>query len=245
MDEGEAEVKSEVETVNSEPRRTRGSRRAQLTCRPHMTRRASLIVVALVIAALVGVAAMSIPGSPIKKDVTLGLDLQGGLEVTLQAVPPKDRKLTGDGPRPLRLDHARPRRPARRRRARDPQAGQRPDHDPAPGRQGSRHGGEDHRQDGPARVLRPRGEPGAALDQHGHEDACRDRLRLQAPGRAAGARQERRVRPVLALQRQEEARRRPGHDEGGRAAQVQRQGAGGLQAPRGAARHRRRLVRPG
>ena len=132
-----------------------------------MSRRASLIVVALVIAALVGVAAMSIPGSPLKKDVTLGLDLQGGLEVTLQAVPPTDRKLTGSGPRPLRLDHARPRRPARRRRARDPQAGRRPDHDPAPGRQGSRHGGEDHRQDGPARVLRPRGEPGAALDQRG------------------------------------------------------------------------------
>ena len=59
-----------------------------------MTRRAALIVVALVIAALVGVAAMTIPSSPLKKSVTLGLDLQGGLEVTLQAVPPKDRKLT-------------------------------------------------------------------------------------------------------------------------------------------------------
>ncbi len=61
-----------------------------------MTRRAALIVVALVIAALVGVAAMTIPSSPLKQDVTLGLDLQGGLEVTLQAVPPKDRKLTGE-----------------------------------------------------------------------------------------------------------------------------------------------------
>ena len=61
-----------------------------------MTRRAALIVVAFVIAALVGVAAMAIPSSPLKKDVTLGLDLQGGLEVTLQAVPPKDRELTKD-----------------------------------------------------------------------------------------------------------------------------------------------------
>ena len=61
-----------------------------------MTRRAALIVVALVIAALVGVAAMAIPSSPLKQDVTRGLDLQGGLEVTLQAVRPKDRKLTGE-----------------------------------------------------------------------------------------------------------------------------------------------------
>jgi len=61
-----------------------------------MTRRAALTVVVLVIAALLGVAAMAIPSSPLKQDVTLGLDLQGGLEVTLQAVPPKDRKLTGE-----------------------------------------------------------------------------------------------------------------------------------------------------
>ena len=61
-----------------------------------MTRRAALIVVALVIAALVGVAAMAIPSSPLKQDVTLGLDLQGGLEVTLKAVPPKDRELTSE-----------------------------------------------------------------------------------------------------------------------------------------------------
>src|SRR5262245_13721992 len=34
------------------------------------------------------------PGSPVHKSPTLGLDLQGGLEVTLQAVPPPDRELT-------------------------------------------------------------------------------------------------------------------------------------------------------
>jgi SecD/SecF fusion protein len=59
-----------------------------------MTRRAALAVIGLVIAALVGVALMGIPSSPLHKETTLGLDLQGGLEVTLQAVPPKNRKLT-------------------------------------------------------------------------------------------------------------------------------------------------------
>ncbi|MFN8222361.1 MAG: protein translocase subunit SecD [Gaiellales bacterium] len=59
-----------------------------------MTRRAATIVVALVFAALVGVGLIAIPGSPLEQKPTLGLDLQGGLEVTLQAVPPRDRKLT-------------------------------------------------------------------------------------------------------------------------------------------------------
>ncbi|HEY7344315.1 MAG TPA: protein translocase subunit SecD [Gaiella sp.] len=59
-----------------------------------MTRRAAVFVVALVAAALVGVALLAIPGSPLEQRPTLGLDLQGGLEVTLQAVPPRDRKLT-------------------------------------------------------------------------------------------------------------------------------------------------------
>jgi SecD/SecF fusion protein len=59
-----------------------------------MTRRAAVFVVGLVAAALVGVALLAVPGSPLERRPTLGLDLQGGLEVTLQAVPPKDRKLT-------------------------------------------------------------------------------------------------------------------------------------------------------
>ena len=59
-----------------------------------MTRRAATIVVALVIAGLVGVALLAVPASPFHQTPTLGLDLQGGLEVTLQAVPPRDRKLT-------------------------------------------------------------------------------------------------------------------------------------------------------
>jgi SecD/SecF fusion protein len=59
-----------------------------------VTRRSALLVVGLVVAALVAVAAMAVPGSPIRDEPTLGLDLQGGLENTLQAVPPKGRKLT-------------------------------------------------------------------------------------------------------------------------------------------------------
>ena len=59
-----------------------------------MTRRAAFSVVGLVVAALVGVALLAVPGSPLQQKPTLGLDLQGGLEVTLQAVPPRDRKLT-------------------------------------------------------------------------------------------------------------------------------------------------------
>ena len=59
-----------------------------------MTRRAALIVVALVAAALVGVALLAIPSSPLHQKPTLGLDLQGGLEVVLKAEPPKGHKLT-------------------------------------------------------------------------------------------------------------------------------------------------------
>src|ERR671938_1019784 len=54
-------------------------------------RRPHLILLALILAALAGVAALGTPGSPAHKKVTLGLDLQGGLEVVLKAVPPKNR----------------------------------------------------------------------------------------------------------------------------------------------------------
>ena len=61
-----------------------------------MNRRSSFFVVGLLVAALVGVALMAIPASPLHQKATLGLDLQGGLEVTLKAVPPVDRELTKD-----------------------------------------------------------------------------------------------------------------------------------------------------
>ena len=59
-----------------------------------MNRRSSILVVALLAAALVGVALLAVPASPVHQKPTLGLDLQGGLEVTLQAVPPPNRDLT-------------------------------------------------------------------------------------------------------------------------------------------------------
>jgi SecD/SecF fusion protein len=59
-----------------------------------LNRRTSILVVGLLVAALVGVALLAFPGSPLRQEPTLGLDLQGGLEVTLQAVPPPNRDLT-------------------------------------------------------------------------------------------------------------------------------------------------------
>src|SRR3954449_4981709 len=51
-------------------------------------RRSPLFLVGLILAALAGVALLAIPRSPAHKKVTLGLALQGGLEVVLKAVPP-------------------------------------------------------------------------------------------------------------------------------------------------------------
>ena len=57
-------------------------------------RRNHLILLGCILAALAGVALLAIPGSPAHRKATLGLDLQGGLEVVLKAVPPKGHKLT-------------------------------------------------------------------------------------------------------------------------------------------------------
>jgi SecD/SecF fusion protein len=46
--------------------------------------------------ALIGAVLLAVPGSPIHQKPTLGLDLQGGLEVVLKAVPPKGHTLTPD-----------------------------------------------------------------------------------------------------------------------------------------------------
>ena len=59
-----------------------------------MNRRSALVVLAAVVAGIVGVVLMGVPSSPLHKKTTLGLDLQGGLEVTLKAVPPKGKTLT-------------------------------------------------------------------------------------------------------------------------------------------------------
>ena len=52
-------------------------------------RRSHLVLMGLILAALVGVALLAIPSSPISRKVTLGLDLQGGLEVVKKSVPEK------------------------------------------------------------------------------------------------------------------------------------------------------------
>jgi SecD/SecF fusion protein len=60
-------------------------------------RRKHLVLIALILAALGGVALLAIPGSPAHRKATLGLDLQGGLEVVLKAVPPKGQHVTPSG----------------------------------------------------------------------------------------------------------------------------------------------------
>jgi SecD/SecF fusion protein len=59
-------------------------------------RRRHLTLLAFIVAALAAVALLAIPGSPVHKKPTLGLDLQGGLEVVLKANPPKGHTLTTD-----------------------------------------------------------------------------------------------------------------------------------------------------
>src|ERR1700681_2408780 len=44
--------------------------------------------------AVAGSLLLAVPGSPLYKKPVLGLDLQGGLEVVLKAVPGKNHKLT-------------------------------------------------------------------------------------------------------------------------------------------------------
>ena len=59
-----------------------------------MNRRPHLILVGLIIVGLIGVGLLAVPGSPLHQKPNLGLDLQGGLEVTLQAVPEQGQELT-------------------------------------------------------------------------------------------------------------------------------------------------------
>ena len=54
-------------------------------------RRRYLTLVLALVVALIGVALLAVPGSPVERKPTLGLDLQGGLEVILKAQPPRDQ----------------------------------------------------------------------------------------------------------------------------------------------------------
>jgi SecD/SecF fusion protein len=60
-------------------------------------RRKHLVLVGVILTAMVGSLLLAIPGSPIYQKPTLGLDLQGGLEVILQAVPDKGQQVTQEG----------------------------------------------------------------------------------------------------------------------------------------------------
>ncbi len=60
-------------------------------------RRSHLLLLGLIIAALIGAALLAVPGSPIHKKPVLGLDLQGGTEVVLKAVPPRGEQVTSEG----------------------------------------------------------------------------------------------------------------------------------------------------
>ena len=59
------------------------------------TRRSNLLFIGLILVAIVGSALLAIPGSPLYQKPKLGLDLQGGLEIVLEAQPPPGRDLTG------------------------------------------------------------------------------------------------------------------------------------------------------
>jgi SecD/SecF fusion protein len=58
------------------------------------TRRTNLALLAITLAGLLGILALALPGSPLYQSPKLGLDLQGGLEIVLRAVPPKDHTIT-------------------------------------------------------------------------------------------------------------------------------------------------------
>ncbi|HEX2495269.1 MAG TPA: protein translocase subunit SecD [Gaiellaceae bacterium] len=60
------------------------------------TRRGNLTLLGCVLAALIGVALLAVPQSPINRDVKLGLDLQGGVELVLKAIPPKGQEITDE-----------------------------------------------------------------------------------------------------------------------------------------------------
>ncbi len=52
-----------------------------------------LILLSLILVAVAGVVYMAVPGSPGHKSPRQGLDIQGGLEVVLKALPPKNQKV--------------------------------------------------------------------------------------------------------------------------------------------------------
>jgi SecD/SecF fusion protein len=60
-------------------------------------RRKYLLLMGAIVAALVGTVLLAVPGSPVYKKPTLGLDLRGGIEVVLKAVPERGQQVTPSG----------------------------------------------------------------------------------------------------------------------------------------------------
>ncbi len=202
-----------------------------------MTRRAAVIVVALVAAALVGVGLLAIPGSPLEQRPTLGLDLQGGLEVTLQAVPPRDRELTKeDLDRSVsimrdRVDKLGVAEPEIRTQGDDQISIQLPGvKDPAAAAAIIGKTAQLELFDLQANLVAP------SIDVRTRQPIATPKL-YDLLARPAVARREGQARHVLRLRDEgQEARPGPGELEGGGAREVGRQAAARAQAVRGAAR---------
>ena len=195
-----------------------------------------------VAAALVGAQPLAIPGSPLERRPTLGLDLQGGLEVTLQAVPPRDRELTkADLDRSVEIMYASTasawRSPRSARRATT-------DLDPAARRRrpGPRPRTSSARR--PSSSCSTSRRTRRAVDRRPDAAAGRDGEALRpSRGPAAARRAAIRSRTTSSRRRGRSSSAAPLDARGG-ARQVGRQAAEGLQALRRAAQHRGRPVRP-
>ncbi len=179
-----------------------------------MTRRSATIVVALVVAALIGVGLMIVPSSPLHQKPTLGLDLQGGLEITKQAVPPKGRDLTKeDLDRSVsimrdRVDRLGVSEPEIRTQGDDQITIQ------LPGVKDPETAAKIIGKTAQLELYDLEARPGTAVDRRAPAAGCQE-LGLRPARGPAGAGRQGYARAVLALQQAEEARRRARLDEGG------------------------------
>ena len=222
-------------------------------------RRSHLLLLGLIIAALIGGCPARGPGLADPQEAGPRPRPPGRHRGRPQGGPAERRAghLRGHGHGPV--GHAQARRQARRDRAGDPEAGQRPDGDRARRRQpGSRPGSD--REDRAARALRPPGRPGPADGRPPGESDPAD-LALQDAVAGAVAGQGEGLPGVLPLRPREEAGLEGDELQARRGAVPDRKGASGLevrarqrQAGRGAEGHqgdvragepRARQVHPG
>ena len=169
----------------------------------------------VIVVALVGAIMLAVPGSPIHRKPTLGLDLQGGLEVVLKAVPPKGHMLTPDDiDRSIsimqnRINKLGVSEPEIRKQGKDQIVIQLAGvHDPAAG-------GAADRQDRPAELFDFETDlAGPSIDANGNPVATPSLYDAAHAGADAG--DEGHARGVLPLPREDEGRRRRRSQEGAR-----------------------------